>query len=172
MTDLLLDSNLLSELLAQYFSSGSRIKGFRVTQKSIFHKDLVRKINSIISWFDDNLSIEEVSPQPGLIIASTFAFVEIARKFNEIVKHQYTVDQMASFINQPPDWFFISSTDKVLLAHLLNLPSEVTLPEGDVVPIEVADSIHVATALSRDQCLMATTDARIREIRLLKNILI
>ena len=107
------------------------------------------------------------APQ-GLIIASTFAFVEIARKFQDIVRDRFTRDQFAAFIEQPPNWFFIASVDTALLPYLVQLPSNVRLPNGTLAPLELADSIHLATAMSRDAYLIATIDKPMKQVDLLR----
>ena len=52
------------------------------------------------------------------MIASTFAFIEVSRQFDQIVREHFTISQFAAFVNQPPDWFFISSIDANLLPYL------------------------------------------------------
>lgn len=166
MADIVLDTNILADVLAQYYESGFRERGYFEQKGWLLDKDLVRSLNRIVKWHlqDDD------SPYPGLIVASTFAFVEIARKFDEIASGRFTITQFAAFIDQRPEWFLISAVDSALFPHLCNLPREIELPSGDAKPIEWTDAIHIATAMSRDEpWFLATTDARIREIELLKN---
>lgn len=165
MADIVLDTNILTDLLAQYYEGRVREKGY-FESKGKLNKDLARRLNRILEWYvgDDD------SPYPGLIVASSIAFVEIARKFNEIADGRFTITQFAAFIEQPPEWFIIAAIDSALFPHLSSLPREILLSDGRAKPIEWADAIHIATAMSRDQpCLLATTDTSIKEVRFLKD---
>ncbi len=156
MADIILDTNVLADLLAQYYELPFLEKGVFRSYKTLNSK-LVKEINKTISL------------HTGLIIASTFAFVEIARQFQKVSQDRFTVDQFAAFIDQPPDWFFISSVDVAILPHLAHLPSEIRLPNGKVEAMELADAIHLATAMSRDNCLIAATDGRMLQVTFLKS---
>ena len=163
MADIVLDTNILADMLAQYFEENFRERGY-FTSKGQINEDLVSRINHILRWHvEDN-----DTPYPGLVIASTFAFLEIARQFDRIVNQRFTLVQFAAFIDQPPEWFLVSAVDQSLFLHLSNLPRDISLPNGDRRPIEWADAIHIATALSRDEpCLLATSDNSIRAVELL-----
>lgn len=163
MADVILDTNLLADLMAQYYDQAYSDRGFFINYKTL-NSELIREINKIIAWHTESDWGDISFNSPGLIIASTFAFVEIARKFQVIVDGRFTLEQFAAFIDQPPEWFFISSVDSTLVPYLAELPAEVRLSNGDVKPIELADAIHLATAMSRDEYLIATTDARMRKV--------
>lgn len=165
MADIILDTNILADLLAQYYKDNVHERGyFKV--KGRLHKNLVREINRILKWHMVGYS----SSYPGLVVASSFAFVEIARKFDEISARHFTVEQFAAFIDQTPEWFVIAAVDSALFPFLSSLPREISLPNGDIKPIEWADAIHIATAVSRDEpWLLASSDTSIREVKLLKN---
>lgn len=168
MADIVLDTNILVDVLAQYYEESFRERSYFKTTKWL-SRDLVRRLNRILDWHLGN----DDSPYPGLIVASSFAFVEIARQFEAIATGRFTVAQFAAFINQPPEWFFIAAVDSTLLPYLCGLPREISLLSGDVKPIEWTDAIHIATALSRDEPrLLAVTDARIREVELLQGMII
>jgi hypothetical protein len=130
----------------------------KYTHKGSFSLELVRKLNNIIKW-----SAGEDVTYSGVVVCSTLAFVEIARKFDEISAKRFTMDQFASFIDQPPEWFIIAALDRNLFRDLSSLPGKVVLPNGKETPIEWADAIHMATALSRDEpWLLAVTDSKIQ----------
>ncbi|MBV7330950.1 hypothetical protein KFU94_22460 [Chloroflexi bacterium TSY] len=148
MTDILLDTNVLADLLSIFFSENYRASR-RFQPYQTISRELARRINQIVLWHDDNGYDGEDSPQ-GLIISSSFAFVEIARQFQAIANDRFTLAQFQSFIAQPPPWFFISALDESILKHLSYLPGEVIIPNGRVKSIELADALHIATALSRD----------------------
>jgi hypothetical protein len=158
MVDIILDTNVLADLLAQYYEDEVRYGGV-FESKGFLNPELVRKLNKIIGWYtatDDGL-------YPGLVTASSFAFVEIARKFDEIAEDRFTLDQFAEFIDQPPEWFIVSAVDTNLFFYLCKLPGQVRTPNNKVLPIEWADAIHMATATSRDEpWLLAATDSRIQ----------
>lgn len=165
MADIILDTNILADLLAQYFEEHISEGGY-FKQKGLLTQLITREINRVLRWYLSN----DETPSPGLIIASTFAFVEIARQFDNIVKRRFTVIQFAAFVEQPPEWFFISALDRSLFPHLSRIPREIFLPNGNVEPIEWTDAVHIATTLSRDEpCFLATTDRRIKAVELLKD---
>jgi len=166
MADIILDTNILADLLAQYYDSAFSKRGLFDNYRTL-NKDLVREINKIVAWHTENDWGDDLLDPTGLVIASTFAFVEIARKFQEIAEDRFTLDQFAAFIDQPPEWFFISSVDAILLPYLTHLPAEVKLSNGGTKPMELADAIHLATAMSRDEYLIAATDERMRQVSFL-----
>ncbi len=165
MTDIVFDTNVLAELLVQYYGDNVRDKGC-FESKGFLNKDLVREMNRTVRRHAEN----DGSSYPGLLMASSFAFVEIARKFDEIAGGRFTTEQFAAFIEQPPEWFFIADVDASLFPHLNRLPREISLPNGNIKPLEWADAIHAATALSRDDpWLLAATDPSIKQVAVLKD---
>ena len=170
--DIVLDTNILSDLLVQYFSTDfHRSSKFYASQ--FISEATAREINLRVKWhseevdhFGDNVGAA------GLVIASTFAFVEIARQFDEISAGRYSLDQFRTFIEQPPNWFFAAAVDTTLARYLCQVPAYVRLAHGGYEPMEVADAIHVATALSRDRTLLAATDKRIRQVSSLADLLV
>lgn len=165
MTDIIIDTNILADLLAQYF--GKEVQEQNNFQpKGFLNADLVNKLNKIFKWENS----DENNIQPGVVVCSTLAFVEIARKFDEISANRFNIQQFASFIDQPPKWFIIAPIDKNLFCYLNQLPGKVILPNGKEVSIEWADAIHMATALSRDEpWLLAVTDSKILVTKLFEN---
>jgi len=167
MADIVLDTNILAEFLDQYFNNTERgKKPFHVQQK--FTKRLTTTINKITCRYFQNYDLSS-----GIIIASSFAFIEIGRKWVEISEGKFTIFQLAAFIEQPPEWFSIAPVDEDLLEFFFYLPSEIYLADNIAKPIEWTDAVHAATTLSRgDECLLATTDQRLKKIDILKNRLI
>jgi len=164
MADIVIDTNILADLLAQYYEDNVRDEG-RFEDKGSLNKDLVRALNTILKWHLQANIEDESSSFPGLVVASSLAFVEIARQFDEIANRCFTVEQFAAFIDQPPEWFFISPVDSAIFPHLCNLPREIELPNGSIRSIEWADAIHIATAMSRGEgCLLAITDWTMKEV--------
>jgi predicted nucleic acid-binding protein len=159
MQDIVLDTNILSEFLAQYFQQ--RQKGGHFTYHhfettDVLNHRVVKEIRGIIKAYDYMRS--------HLVVASTFAFLEIARKFVEVSGNRFTIEQFSGFLDQPPEWFWVAPLDESLFLELLRIPHYVTMPEGQLKNIEWADAIHLATALSRENCLLATTDSRLKQL--------
>lgn len=165
MGDIILDTNILSEMLTQFFRNRIGANNIEFSEHGTFKVQTAEALNRIVKWHNSCVD----SDFPGYIIASSLGFVEIARKFKEISSAEYTVEQFAAFIEQPPEWFLIASVDANLFSFLNAIPPYVTV--GDrIKPVEWADAIHVATAFSRDEgWLLAATDARIRAIPSLEN---
>ena len=162
MADVILDTIVLSEVLIQYFTEKAGVGDNLFKRRGALNEDMVLQINKIVNWH--NSSFTAIS-YPGLIIASTFGFVEIARQFEKCSGKQYSVAQFAAFIEQPPEWFSTASLSSYIFSFLVHIPSHVDV-NGELSPIEWADAIHVATALSRDgRSCIATTDHKLRAMQ-------
>ncbi len=100
----------------------------------------------------------------GMLLTSTFAFIELMNKFNEIfrdtnIKHF----SLSNFIKQPPAWITIEDVSEITSLYLCDVP--VATPSGE--PVSGDDAIHVATALSRGEKLsFCTTDTRLSQLSL------
>jgi hypothetical protein len=164
MTDIVVDTNILSEILIQYFRNDAKRTGY-IAPYGNLSRNITRALNRIIKYHSEDIFDDEFSP--GLVIASTFAFVEIARKFNELSLGEYSISQFAAFIESPPEWFRISPLDTDLLPFLYQLPINVRGNDG--APLELADAVHVATALSREEFWMIATDKTIVALEILRD---
>jgi predicted nucleic acid-binding protein len=173
MPDVVLDTNILADLLAQFFGSAQRGRAPFARQDTIT-PELARKINQIVRWHTWDWELEnDQARHPGLIVAATFAFVEIARKWTDIVRERFTVEQMAGFIEQPPEWFVIEPVDENLVEAFCDVPTDIRTAQGKMRSLEWPDAIHIAVAFGRgDDCLLAATDSEIRRIEVLQNRLI
>jgi predicted nucleic acid-binding protein len=132
---------------------------FHIETTDLLNHRVVKEIRGIIKAYDYMRS--------HLVVASTFAFLEIARKFVEVSGNRFTIEQFSGFIDQPPEWFWVAPLDESLFLELLRIPPYVTMPGGQLKNIEWADAIHLATALSRENCLLATTDSRLKQLSIL-----
>jgi predicted nucleic acid-binding protein len=159
MHDIVLDTMILSEFLAQYFDHPDKNGYFKAIDP--ISPQMARIINSIIKSHKD-IGIN-------YIVASTFAFVEIARKFNEIADSRFDLEKFNAFVNEPPEWFIIQPVDTSLFLYLARIPAEVMMQDKNPKNIEWADAIHLATAMSRERCLLATTDSLIKQIEIFKS---
>lgn len=164
--DVVLDTNLLSDLISSYYRFDIRKSGEFQSHNNINEK-FCGKLNLILNNYRNNLTLED-----GVIVASSFAFIEIARQFERISNGEYTAIQFKAFIDSPPEWFIIAPINNDLFIYLNELPNSVEMPGGQILTIEWADAIHIATALSRDNCNVATTDGRLVAIPIIKEKLI
>ncbi len=159
MHDIVLDTHVLSDFLAQYFEQWKEKKHFNVSlvePTKFLRMPVVREMQKIIRMYDDQ-GVHR-------IVASTVAFLEIARKFQEIAENRFQLEQFSGFIDQPPEWFVVAPVDDSLFLPLLQIPAYVTMPDGQSKAIEWIDAIHLATALSREKCLFATMDSRLKRL--------
>jgi predicted nucleic acid-binding protein len=155
MTDLVLDVGALVEMLSQVFACPER-------ESIHFHSDAEEK------FITDRVAalMNKVVRSHGqfVIVASALAFVELAHKWGDIVETRFHPRQLAAFLSDPPDWFAVAAIDRELIPFLCKVPAEVVLPNGKVTPIEWTDAIHAATAYSRSQARLVTTDSKLRQI--------
>lgn len=98
----------------------------------------------------------------GMLLTSTFAFIELMNKFNEIFKGTTIKPfSLGNFIKQPPAWITIEDMTEEISQHLCDVP--VLTPNGESISGD--DAIHIATALSRGEKLsFCTTDNRIQQL--------
>jgi predicted nucleic acid-binding protein len=170
MPDVVLDTNILADLLAQFFGSAQRGHAPFVGRDKIT-RELARRTNRIVRWHDWNSNIYgDEERYPGKIVASTFAFVEIARKWTDIASGRFTVEQMASFVEQPPGWFVIEPVDENLVLTFCDVPTDVLTTRGQMRSLEWSDAVHVATAFGRgDDSFLAATDREMCQIDALRD---
>jgi len=172
MSDIILDTKVLADFLAQFFCTAQRGHAYFAKRDTIT-RELARKINQIVRWHDANLIIVDEESYPGKVIASTFAFVEIARKWSDISSDRFTIEQMASFIEQSPEWFVIEPVDENLVLVFSDVPADVLMEYGKTRTLEWADAVHIATAFGRgDNSLLAVTDREMRRVDILQGRLI
>jgi hypothetical protein len=157
--DIILDTNILSDFIDAYYKFDVGVDGNFEDYKTISPK-LCKLLNSILNCYRFNGTLEE-----GIVGASAFAFIEIARKFEIITELSYSIEKFKAFIESPPEWFVISPLNNDLFLHLNLLPANIQMQDGKILPLEWADTIHVATGLNRDdKCLVAVTDGRLARL--------
>jgi hypothetical protein len=156
--DIVLDSGTLADFLAQYFGPAER--GQQPFQSGgRLSPDLARQLNSILTRYTAYQTVTTV------VVASTLAFVEIVRQWDQIVQDRFQPHQVAAFLEQPPDWFSVAPVDEDLIEFFCDVPAHVSMPDGIIRPVEWTDAVHAATVFSRDEtCLFATSDLRLRQI--------
>jgi len=158
MADISMDTNVLADFLIQYFNTNTQSR-FLLRESCHINENVCLRINSLLN---SHYRYEDTGEPPfGLLIASSVAFVELARKFSIIFDSCVTISQFAAFIDSPPDFFTIEPLGFDALRHLIKLPSVCKLG-GEYRGIEAMDNLHVATVLVRENCVLAATDAKLR----------
>ena len=157
MIDIVLDSGHLVEFLVQYFDTDVANRGMgRFRSSTIFSGELVRRLNQMVTTASEGIS--------KLIIASTFALVEIARNWDALVQDRFSVQQLHAFTYQHPEWFSLAPVDEDLIPFFVDVPPTVIVG-SNLVPIELVDAIHLATVFSRGpDTTLATSDARAKKV--------
>ena len=103
MQDIVPNTNIVSEFLARYFQQRQKNGHFtanHIETTDLLNHRVVKEIRGIIKSYDYMSS--------HLVVASTFAFLEIAWKFTEISGNRFTIEQFSGFIDQPPEWFWVA----------------------------------------------------------------
>jgi hypothetical protein len=71
-------------------------------------RDLAQRLNGVVDAHMAEKWGDTVGVHYGAsIVVSTFAFVELARKWQEIVEGRFSMLQFRGFLEQPPDWVII-----------------------------------------------------------------
>lgn len=97
----------------------------------------------------------------GSIIVSSFVFIELINKFDEIFKDDdFSIDRLKSLLKQTPEWLIIEDIGNNVVKSSVNVPSYIGTES-----ISIDDTIHVATAISRgDEMYFLTTDHILKEL--------
>lgn len=144
----IVDTHILGDILCQFNAA----KPNQTLQESRF---ITRNIAKVLN------QCVESEGYSGVVVSSTFAFIEILNKFEEISESRFGIERIIAILNQPPDWFIIEpfsleTNRKLILVPKTNLAGE---------SIELADAIHVATALQRGpSSFLATHDQTLRKL--------
>ena len=155
--DIVLDTGHLAEFLTQYFNDNLANRGQgRFHPQGLISKELARRLNNIMITSQESIS--------NLVIASSLAFVEIARSWDSLGKNKFTIEQFHTFVYQPPIWFDIAPVDNDLLPSFIDVPTAIKIG-SKFESIEWTDGVHLATALSRGEvassATLATSDHRL-----------
>ncbi len=150
MTDLVLDTGPLADLLGQYFHSQNRNSPVFAKSEDI-SQDEARQINRLVQEQGSTF----------IVAASALAFVEMVYNWDTLVADRFSEDMLAAFIADPPDWFSILPVNNELINYFCDVPSAVQMKSGNTEQIEWTDAVHAATALMREKGLLVTTDRRL-----------
>ncbi len=142
MIECIVDTHILAEILIQY----SAIKpNSSLTETEFLTPKILSKINPCIESDGFN----------GVVVASTFAFIEILNQFQKVSKGLFELPKLIGLLNQPPSWFIVEPYNIETVYHLISVPKYNLKRER----VELADAIHVATAIQRGpNTFLATHD--------------
>jgi len=148
MIETVVDTHVLADLLKQFtFNKPNRQLG----ETEFLTSNILKKINSSI----------ESNGYEGSVVTSSFGFVEILNQFEKIRDSRYELSRIIAILRQPPDWFIVEPFTKETVYNLIKIPKYNL--KGD--SIELADAIHVATAIQRGpMTYLATHDGRLKSI--------
>jgi len=152
MIDLVLDVGSLADVLRQCFRSDDYTRPTFCSSRFL-SEETVRLLNRIV-----------LADGRYVVAASVVAFAELARKWDQIVAGDFAPYRLAAFLQAPPEWFSVEPLDETLLPAFGLVSSSVRMSDGTIEPIEWLDAIHYATACSRDQAILITSDARLLQL--------
>ncbi len=142
MIECTVDTHILAEILMQYNPARAELP---LVSTESMGPSISKKLNICI----------ESAGFEGVIIASAFAFVEIVNQFKKVSKEKFNMARCIGMLNQPPDWFIVEPFDATTIFHLISVP-KFNLKQ---INIELADAIHVATAMQRGpKTVLVTND--------------
>jgi predicted nucleic acid-binding protein len=168
MPDIVLDTNVLADFLAQLFESESRASPV-FYEDGFISTELAQRMNRVVQWWNDSF----IDQYPGHLVASTLAFVELSRKWERIVRGRFNAIQMAAFIEQPPEWFIVEPLDEALVSTLCDVPAYVKMAQGNFRSLEWTDAVHIATVFIRGtDTRLAASDREMRQVVALEDHLI
>jgi len=159
-----LDTVVVGDFLAQFFDRAAANRGAgRFVSAGWITRELARRMNRVLDVYQSDISgMGAQSDSGSSIIMSSFAFVELVRKWHDIVEARFEMLEFRAFLEQPPEWIVIDPLDEDLTPAMLEVPSHVLDDGGNWLSIEWADAVHVATTLSRgENAILATSDAKL-----------
>lgn len=101
----------------------------------------------------------------GNIIVSSFVFIELINKFDEIFKNDdFSIERLKALLKQTPEWLIIEDINNSVVKASISVPSYI-----DADGISMDDTIHIATAISRgDEMYFLTTDKILNKLKMPK----
>ena len=136
------DTCVLSDIILQY---DPRNPHNTLSEGKFLKKGMLKIVNRIV---------EDTEDFSGYIIASTFAFVELINKRDEIFEGKITTERLMAIMSQPPSWFIVEEINEETATNYCDIPNFI---HGESISLD--DAIHVATALQRgDDIFFLTTD--------------
>lgn len=171
MYQVILDTVAVGDFLAQFFDRQTASRGAgRFATAGWITSELARRLNRILDvHLADTLDMDAQPYSGSGVVMSSFAFVELVRKWDDIVEGRFEMLEFRGFLEQPPDWVIIDPLDEDLMPAFAAVPSRVLDGDGNWLSIEWTDAVHVATAISRGaNAMLATSDRKIALVPQLK----
>lgn len=128
--EIVLDTHFLSELLKQFSFDNPNAE---LKKDGFLSNKTLSIINNIICNRD------------GQIIVSAFAFIEIINKIERISEKKFTISTVRRFIADPPEWMVIEPINLEVCEEFISIIKNTKI----IKTVELADAIHVATAMAR-----------------------
>lgn len=140
------DTCVFTDILRCY---DSKTMTLNMKPLSFLNRDMIRILTQVL---DNN---------QGNIIVSSFVFIELINKFDEIFRDDdFTVERLKAILKQTPQWLIIEDINNYVAKASISVPSYIE-NEG----ISIDDTIHVATAISRgDEMYFLTTDNKLKKL--------
>lgn len=144
------DTCVFSDVLRCY---DSKTMSLNMSPLCFLNRDMIKLLTQVL-----------VSNQ-GFIIVSSFVFIELINKFDEIFKDDdFTLDRLKAILKQPPQWLIIEDVNNDVVKASISVS-----PYVSTGGISMDDTIHVATAISRgDEIYFLTTDSKLNELKIPK----
>lgn len=142
------DTCVFTDILRCY---DSKTMSLNMKPLRFLNRDMIRILTQVL---DNN---------QGNIIVSSFVFIELINKFDEIFKNDdFTIERLKALLKQTPHWLIIEDINNSVVKASINVPSYI-----DADGISIDDTIHVATAVSRgDEMYFLTTDNKLNKLQI------
>lgn len=132
MIECTIDTHILADLLKQYSSGKNNLP---LIESEFITPKISNALNSCIESDGFN----------GVIVASSFAFIEIINQFKLVSDNKFELSKVIGILRQPPNWFIVEPYT-MQTVYFLTLVPKYNLDGNSV---EMADAIHIATAMQR-----------------------
>lgn len=140
------DTCVFTDILRCY---DSKTMSLNMKPLSFLNRDMIRILTQVLY------------NNQGNIIVSSFVFIELINKFDEIFRDDdFTVERLKAILKQTPQWLIIEDINNYVAKASISVP-----PYIENKGISIDDTIHVATAISRgDEMYFLTTDNKLKKL--------
>ena len=142
------DTCVFTDILRSY---DSKTMSLNMKPLNFLNRDMIKILTQVLE--NNN----------GFIIVSSFVFIELINKFDEIFKNDdFTVERLKALLKQIPQWLIIENINNLVVKASISVPSYI-----DADGISMDDTIHIATAISRgDEMYFLTTDKKLNKLQI------
>ena len=129
----------------------SKTMSINMKPLNFLNRDMIKKLTQVLNINHGN------------IIVSSFVFIELINKFDEIFKDDdFNIERLKALLKQTPDWLIIEDINTSVVKASISVPSYI-----DADAISMDDTIHIATAISRgDEMYFLTTDKILNKLQI------